>query len=159
AAEREGLPQKSFGAAENAAVLERRLGGDRVVYGTLAKKDGGWLLKAAVDKGAKPISVTLPAALPEAVDAGALALARLAAAPDKEPFLAPTAPLTKSAEALTAFSRCYATVIEQPIAIETPVVVDEARLAKAVADCRAAVAADRQLQDALAALGLALAIQ
>src|SRR5262245_13703143 len=69
-AEREGIAPASFGDDENAATIGRRLGGERVVYGTLVRQEGGFLLSASAGKGAKPIAAKLPASLPEAVEAG-----------------------------------------------------------------------------------------
>lgn len=163
-ADREGLAPLALGTPDNAAVIGRRIGADRVIYGNLTKKGDAWVLDAAALRGgkddprAKPISVKLPAALPEAVDQAAVALARLAAAPDQVTIAAPKKHLTESPGALAAYARCHATVIRQPVTIETPVVLDEAAIKTAIDDCRAATAADKGFDEAQAALGLALAL-
>lgn len=164
AADREGLAPPALGTPNNAALLGRRLGADRVVYGTMAKKGDAWVLDAAALRGGKPdprarsVSVKLGASLPDAVDQAAVALARLAAAPDQVTVAAPARHLTGSPEALAAYAGCYTTVIRQPVALETPVVLDEAAIKKAIDDCRAAVTADKGFDEAQAALGLALAL-
>jgi Flp pilus assembly protein TadD len=163
-AERERLTAEVLATADGAALVARRLGAQRAIFGTLTRIDGGWTLTAsAVTVGGKGprtpgSAVKLPAALPQAVDEGALALARLVAGPDGATIAAPAAPLTRSAEAMAAYASCHATLIRQPIVVETPVVLDEPQLRQAIASCRAAVAADPQFQEARSALGLALAL-
>jgi tetratricopeptide (TPR) repeat protein len=163
-AEREGLSRESLSTPAGAARAGRRLGTGRVVYGTLRQQDGALTLTAAAlrdggpDRRAAPVTVRLPSALPAAVEAGALALAQLAARADGVALPARPRPLTASAEALAAYLRCHAVVVQQPVGIEHPVVLEGAQLKEAVRACRAAVAADAKLGAAWAALGLALAL-
>src|SRR5262249_35088759 len=119
-------------------VIARRLGAERAVAAKLARAGGGWTLDGT----------PLPSALPQMIDAGALALARRIA----PKAAVPGRPLTSSAPALAAYASCYAILVRQPIGVETPVVIAPAELDRAIASCRAAVAADGSFQDARAAL-------
>jgi tetratricopeptide (TPR) repeat protein len=153
-AEREGLSRAELGTAEGAAIVARRFGAERVVRATLARQaGGGWLLTAEASPTART-RIKLAADAARAVDAGALALARLAAGGT----VAAGKPASASGKAVAAYARCYGTVVEQPLLVDTPMVLDDAKLTAAVADCRAAVAADPGYADAAAALGLALAL-
>jgi tetratricopeptide (TPR) repeat protein len=154
-AEREALSRAFLATADGAALIGRRFGAERVIYATLARQADGWLLTAAASPGGAESRVKLPAAPVRAFHEGALALARLAAGGAS---LGPGRPATASSEAVTAYAHCYGTVVEQPLLVDTPMVVDEDKLKQAIAACRAAVAADPQFQDALAALGMALAL-
>jgi Flp pilus assembly protein TadD len=162
---RERMAPGAMAAADGASLLARRLGAERVVFGRLARHGAGWTLRASVvtdagkDAGASPITVQLPGSASRAVEEGALALARLAAAPDKVTVPPARAPLTTSDKAMASYLACYATIIRQSIVVEAPVVIEAAPLEKAVAACRAAVAADPKLMSARATLGLALALE
>lgn len=162
--DRERLGARELATAEGAALVARRLGVDRVIFGTLARRGATWTLTASaaaggkVDPAVKPISIVLPAKLPQAIDAGAVALARLAAVRDGVRLAAPARPLSASAPALAAFVDCHATLMRQPFVLDAPVVLDPRQVERGLASCRAAVAADPRFQEARAALGLMLAI-
>ncbi len=154
-AEREALSRDALGTAAGAAVMARRFGADRVVFGTLARQaGGGWTLSLATAPGGKaPARVKLPADAARAVEEGAAALARAAGG-----TVAAGKPASTSATAVVAYGRCYATIVEQPLLVDTPMVLDTDKVADAVAACRNAVGADPDYRDASAALGLALAL-
>jgi len=155
-AEREGMSRATLASVNGATVIGRRFGAERVVFGQLAKANQGWQLTAATTSKSGTTSVRLAADPVKALEDGALALARLAAGPGAT--IKPAPPASTSAPALIAYAKCYATIVEQPLLVDTPVVLDETRLKDAIVACRAAVGADPAFQDAKAALGLALAL-
>lgn len=154
-AEHEGMSRATLGTVNAAKVIGRRFGAERVVFGQLAKDDKAWVLTVASTSKNGTTSIKLPTDPVKALEDGALAMARLAAGPGT---IEPAPPASASAPALIAYFRCYATVVEQPLLVDTPIIVDEARLKDAIVACRAAVGADPAFQEAKAALGLALAL-
>jgi tetratricopeptide (TPR) repeat protein len=151
AAERMGIDQTQMGKPEVAAKVGRALGAREAVWSRLR---GRQLEAGRVDKPGPSSKWTLPEALPDAVAAGARALAGLALG--AEPPL--PAPPSKSAAALQSFASCWASLIRQPIGIENPAVLSAPEIGRAERACQAAVAADPDFQDAWGALGLALAL-
>src|SRR5262249_35932366 len=132
-------------------------GAERTTYATLARQGDGWLLTAGALPEAQAGKLHVKLSSQErVVREGALALARLAAGAGVS--IEAGRASTPSNAAITAYARCYATLVEQPLVINAPVVLDQAKLKQAIESCRAATAADSQFQDAAAALGLALAL-
>lgn len=151
---------ESFDASDpkTAALARINLGADRVVSTTLSVKGKGLLLTGAVVDASKStaFSAELPSAWPDALIAGSEAIAK--AINGAAPKRAPTQPESKSPEALTALADCYATIVRQPLAIETPAVLEPAEIEAAITSCRKALEADPSLHFAQATLALAQAI-
>jgi tetratricopeptide (TPR) repeat protein len=163
--DQEDLPIGDLEHFEGAQAAATHLGADMVVYGHLAKADSGWTLaitasRAPASKAPAPQSVMLPVNLADAVEVGGFAmaqaaaqLARLTLTTEKLP------PETHSAEAMAGYGKCFPVLMRQPIGIDNPTVLLDEELGLAILGCQAAVDADPKFQEALAALGLALAIR
>ncbi len=154
-AEAESLDATALTDPKNRALVKSALGADQVIAVSLERKGVG--LQLVIDSGAgKSATVQLPAAWPEALVAGSEAVAK--AVTGSAPKRAVTQPESKSAEALMALADCYAVTIHQPMAIETPAVLDPTEIEGAIAACRKAVETDPSLHFAQATLALALAV-
>lgn len=152
---RHRIDPKTLADPAVAARARGLLGVQALVFGSLTEADGKWTLEVRKldDKGASaPHTVVLPAGGPAAIEAGAQAL--VAAVDPKLP--APKIG-TAHAGALASYAQCYAILIRQPIAVDSPTVLAAADLDRAIKSCRAATAADPSFEAAQAALGLALA--
>jgi tetratricopeptide (TPR) repeat protein len=142
------------------------IGAECGVTGTLTRtKAGSWTLTAtAFDRRSdkrQSLTVELGADAAVAVRTGGRALAAAVAGFDGiELVKAGTLvhPETASAEAMTAYLTCYATLVEQPMGLREAHVVDAKRIAAARKRCEAAVSLDATFAPAWAALSLASAL-
>lgn len=157
-ADSESIDPSTLSDPKIASLARINLGADRVVTSTLEAKGSGLLLTGAVIDATRstPFSVELPTTWPEAVVAGSEAIAK--AVNGGAPKRASTQPESKSQEALVALADCYATVVRQPMAIETPAVLEPAELDAAIGSCRKSLELDPTLRFAQATLALAQAI-
>lgn len=71
----------------------------------------------------------------------------------------PLAPMTRSARALAAYGACARVLMQQPVSLRDPVVLDAARLRTGREHCRSAATLDPSFVDARAALGFAYALE
>lgn len=135
------------------------LGADRVLVFSLA---GGkqLVVQGVVVDGKKPkaFSATLPGDWGQALDQGAVALAKALLAGTPLPKKPTAQPASANAEALGALGRCYATVLKQPLGVENPTVLESAELEAAVASCEQALTLDPGLRFAQATLALGQAL-
>lgn len=158
ALERHRIDPQQLGDPAIAARARVLVGAPVFVFGTLTDVGGKWQLavQRLDDSGTSaPQTVTLPSALPAAIEAGAKALEAAVAGNDKTA----SAQLgTANAAAAASYATCYAILIRQPISVDSPTVLSTQDLQRAVQSCRAAVAADAKFEAAWSALGLALAI-
>jgi len=157
-AESESLDPSTLNDPKIAALARINLGADRVVTSTLETKGTGLLLSGAIIEAAKttPFSVELPERWPDALISGSEAIAK--AVNGAALKRSTTQPESKSQEALRALADCYATVVRQPMAIETPALLEPTELEAAIAACRRSLEADPTLSFAQATLALAQAI-
>ena len=157
-AEAEGLDPSTFSAPKVAALARINLGADRVVTTNLEWKDKKYLLTGAVVEATKstPFKVELPGTQSAALLLGSEAIANavLGAAPKR----VLTQPESKDDEALVELADCYSTIIRQPMAIETPAVLEPGEIEAAITSCRKALEIDPDLHFAQATLALAQAI-
>jgi tetratricopeptide (TPR) repeat protein len=144
-------------SADSAEQLRGLMGADRALFFSLV---AGTPLKVqwTVADGKKPVtgSAAVGATWAEALEQGSTAVAK--ALLGKPPKRGVVQPSSTSEEALKSVGRCYATVLRQPLTVDTPSVLDAAELEQAVSDCRAAQTADPKLSFAAATLALAQAI-
>jgi tetratricopeptide (TPR) repeat protein len=136
--------------------LRSLLGADRTLHLTLETPG---LLEWAIDEAGKPPvkgSLKVAGTWSDALDKGGLALAQalLGRAPKK----VAVQPASASEPALQALGRCYATVLKQPLLVDTPSILEVSELEGAVNDCQKALGADPALHFATATLALAQAI-
>ena len=102
---------------------------------------------------------TLPEALDGFTPELTSALTRLGAHATKAPAAETITPATTSMKALAEYASCYRTIIEQPIGIRTPRLLDARRIDSAIRLCHAALRIDGKLTDAKAALGFLYALK
>jgi tetratricopeptide (TPR) repeat protein len=143
-------------SAADAERLRALLGADRTLHLTLQTPG---LLEWTIDEaGKKPVkgSAKVAATWSDALDKGGLALAQalLGRAPKK----VAVQPASTNEQALQALGRCYATVLKQPLLVDTPSILEVSELEAAVNDCQKALGADPGLHFAAATLALAQAI-
>lgn len=143
--------------AETAERLRGLMGADRALFFSLV---AGTPMKVqwTVADGKKLTTgnAAVGATWAEALEQGSTAISK--ALLGKAPKKVAVQPTSTNDEALKAVGRCYATVLRQPLTVETPSVLDAAELEQAVTDCRAALTADPKLSFAAATLALAQAI-
>jgi tetratricopeptide (TPR) repeat protein len=158
-ADAENLDPAAMNDAKTAALARAALGADVVVTMTLETKGKALLLSGVVLEAqgkSTPFSKELSAAWPDALVVGSEVVAgAVLGAPVRRTS---TQPESKSAEALLALADCYAVIVRQPMAIETPAVLEPGEIDAAVTSCRKAVEADPTLHFAQATLALALAV-
>lgn len=155
----EGLDVASLSSKEALASTRSLLGASVVTTSTLTADAKGITLSGSVFDGKKttPYTAKLPVTWPEALVAGSEALAKaVAGKPVGKKTVAQ--PESSSPEALRALSQCYAIVIEQPLGIDAPVVLEGDTLRKAASLCEKALSNDPKLRFASAVLALATAI-
>lgn len=147
-----------------ARAAAERLGVQLFVYGRLSQSKTGYTLDIATSRRADPktstSAVTLPAGEAAAVNEGGRALA-LAAATFAAKSLAADAqaqPFTTNDVAMKNDGACLKRVLEQPVGIENPSVLNEVELKKAIASCETAVKADPSFAAAWATLAFASAV-
>lgn len=155
-ADAEGLTADGLSAAANETRV--LLGADVVVTLAIASDAKGITLTGSVITAKKttPIKTTLPITWPEALTRGSEAIAK--AVTGVVPKKARAQPESVSPEALRALSQCYAIVIQQPLGIDNPAVLDGETLDTAAGLCEKALAQDPNLRFASAVLALATAI-
>jgi tetratricopeptide (TPR) repeat protein len=164
-AQRHGTKVSSFSDPNAARAAAERLGTARFAFGKLTRHGEGWTLAVTASEvgsaKARQATQELPKGAASAVREGSLFIARLvltldgAALPDPLPKVQPE---TSSDAAMAAYAPCFATLIQQPIGIEAPTVLDDAALAAGRAGCQEAVKLDPEFTAAWAALGLGLAL-
>jgi tetratricopeptide (TPR) repeat protein len=153
ALEEEGL-SAALGQAERLAAL---VGADRALAFEL--RGGPALsLRLALATGGRPALTVVPlgASWSGALTRGGLALAT--ALLGRPPEQAAVQPDSRSDEALRALGTCWAIALRQPLAVETPALLDAGELGRARAACRRALTLDPSLRFASAVLALVEAI-
>ncbi len=140
-----------------------RLGATLFVYSKLSAAKGGWTLDISVgQRGEAKIStasVSLAAADNVAVHDGSKALAlELTKYDGSKPPEAEAQPMTAKDVAMRNYDACNARLIEQPVGIENPAVLNDAELKKAIASCETAVKLDPAFSAAWSALAFASAL-
>jgi tetratricopeptide (TPR) repeat protein len=162
-AELEGVPEADLSLPEVANRAREHLGASRVAWGRLTPRPGGgWDLDVSARAALPPVKRTqahLPSGVPEAIEAGARALASAVTSLDGTAVPDSTADAHLTDEAWRAYGACYARIVRQPIGIENPTVLAETELANAVASCRQALSLVPGWEAARSTLAIALAIQ
>ncbi|MBX7098677.1 MAG: tetratricopeptide repeat protein [Myxococcaceae bacterium] len=160
-ASRHRMKLDAMGDPNVARQAAERVGARVFAYSTATKTPKGWKLDYAVGKvgevGVKEGSVEFPAGEAVLVPAAATAIAsavRAAQGVKEDPF--PTALPSKDG-AMRDFAACQALLLEQPLGLENPTVLNQVQLTRAVGLCGAAVKADPQLHAAWGSLALAAA--
>ncbi len=160
--ERHGLPPGELDQEERAVEAARHLGATHVVFGSL-EADGTLKLTALETSSGKRQTAEekLPAGLAAAVSSGGVAVAKLLAGLDGVPLLKDASraePFTSSDKAMKSYAACLKVVVGQKMGIENPPLLDAKSVARASADCGAAVKADGAFASAHAALAMARAL-
>ncbi|HEY3451894.1 MAG TPA: tetratricopeptide repeat protein [Myxococcales bacterium] len=157
-AEREGIAPASFKDPAVLSTLAARLGSSRALSAHVASAPKGWALELRDEKTKSPTSIALPAGFAEAVANGGAALAAAVAKPDAVALPAKIAPETAHDDAARLLAGCQASLMRQPIGIETPSILGES-LDTALESCTTAAKLDPNLAAAHAGLALALALK
>lgn len=140
-----------------------RLGASLFVYSKLSPAKGGWSLDVSVgkrgDAKTSTVTVTLPTADNLAVAEGGKALATETTKYDGAEAPAGDAqPASTKDTAMRNYAACDSRLIQQPVGIENPAVLNEGELKKAIASCETAVKTDPAFSGAWAALAFASAL-
>lgn len=157
-AEREGVAPSAFSDPATLAALAPRLGAPRAVSAHLVPAEKGWTLEIRDEKSKAPASVSLPSAFAEAVSQGGAALAGAVAKVDGVALPSKVAAETANDEAARLLAGCQASLVRQPIGIETPSVLGE-NLDTALEACASAARLDPNLSAAHAGMALAFALK
>jgi tetratricopeptide (TPR) repeat protein len=140
-----------------------RLGATLFVYSKLSASKGAWVIDVSVGQRGDPkvstASQNLAVADNAAVADGGKALAVEVTKYDgsKAPE-GDAQPSSSKDVAMRNYEACDARLIEQPVGIENPFVLNDAELKKAIASCETAVKADPGFSAAWAALAFAAAL-
>jgi tetratricopeptide (TPR) repeat protein len=157
-----------FASLDDAAVkkeLGTLLGADWILHGTIAHRPNGVELAFEVrspDGAKKAASTAMGATLVEAFAPFSKEIAAVleklgAHQGEADPAL--ITPATANEKALAAYAACYRVMIEQPIGISTPALLDANRIDGAIRSCKQALELDKELEDAHAALGFLYALK
>ncbi len=154
------IDEESLKPGLSVDALRLAVGADKAVAFSLAENADGYVLTGFTSRGkAAPakFELKLPASWSAALEQGSARLAQeLTGAPLKKGATAQ--PSSANDDALKALGACYATVLSQPLAVDTPALVDGAQLEAAVASCEQALKLDPTLRFAHAAAALGQAI-
>lgn len=139
-----------------AGALGALLGAERLVLFRLTGSTT-LTLELTVTQGRRSTSTRVPlgTAWSEALERGGAALAKATLGRPARAETASAQPRSASDPALLALGRCYAVVLEQPLAVTAPSLVDATELGVAIEACRSALALDPSLRFASATLALA----
>jgi tetratricopeptide (TPR) repeat protein len=157
-----------FAALDDSAVkreLGTLLGADWIMYGTIARRPGAVQLDFEVrspDGNKKASGSAKGTTLMETFGPFSTELAAVLGklgARQGEADAALITPVTTNEAALTAYAACYRVMIEQPIGISTPTLLDSNRIDSAIQACNQALAADKDFEDVHAALGFLNALK
>ena len=146
-------------AGPHAARLAGLVGTNRFIVAKLVGKAAPYTLELRVFENGKPAPVAatvLPRSSVAAVNAGARALASLGAGHAVTP--ATELPSDIKDDAMASYASCGAALLQQAIALDSPIPLQMTALERAIATCRNTIALYPQLDDARAKLGLALAL-
>jgi tetratricopeptide (TPR) repeat protein len=162
-AQRHRMSLNDFTDPNVARQAAERLGATLFVYAKLTSAKGGLTLDVSVGKRGEvkvtTASVTLPAADDKAVDQGGKALAlELTKYDGSKAPEGDAQPASSKADAMRNYEACDARLIEQPVGIENPFVLNDAELKKAIASCETAVKMDPAFTAAWGALAFAAAL-
>lgn len=156
ALDQEGLTAE----VDNVGALMLAVGADRAVAFSLRADGDALALTGAVTNGKALTRFTekLDARWSLALNRGSEALAKQLLGTTPLPKKLAAQPSSANDDALKKLGACYAAVLPQPLAIDTPELIDTSTLATAVSDCDAALKLDPSLRFAHAvnALGQAL---
>ena len=145
--------------------IAKNVGADHIVGGKIVTKGKEITLKLAIRKiGGKETAVWIdPGALMTVLDkiplnlAVILAKARLPIVPT-EVDMSRITPRTKDTRALLAYAVCHRNLMQQPVGIRSPIVLDEKLLKRTIELCETAKKLDNEMPDPRAALGFAYAL-
>ncbi len=146
--------------AGNADALRLAVGADRAVSFSLEASGEQLVLSGVYVDGKKPRPFTtkLPKTWSKALDEGSVALAKTALAGIALPKKLNAQPSSTNEEALQQLGACYPVVLRQPLAVDTPALIDGGELERAVAACQKALELDPGLRFAAAVSALGQAI-
>ena len=162
-ATRHRMAADAFNDPNVARQAAERLGVTRFVYSKLTPAKNGWTLDVSVGERASPkvqtSSLVLPLADDKAVDEGGKGLATELTKYDgsKAPEGA-AQPAAAKDSAMRNYAACDFRLINQPVGIENPFLLNEGELKKAIASCETAVKTDPAFSAAWAALAFASAL-
>lgn len=142
------------------------LGADWIISGTVERRTGTveitFEVRSLEGKTAKTASVkgeSLMQALAPFPGELVGALKALSAVQGEPPAADMVTPVTSSEDALVDFAGCHRIMIEQPIGIRTPTLLNVRRIDSAIRHCRDALGHDKSLEAAKAALGFLYALR
>ncbi len=146
--------------AGDTEALRIAVGADRAVAFSLTANGDGLLLSGVMVDGKKPkpFTMKLPKTWSGALDQGSVALAKALLNGTPLPKKLNAQPSSTNDEALQLLGACYPVVLRQPLAVDTPALIDGGELERAIAACQKAIELDPQLRFAHAVNALALAI-
>jgi tetratricopeptide (TPR) repeat protein len=162
-AQRHRMSLNDFTDPNTARQAAERLGAALFVYSKLSGAKGQWELDLSVGKRGEVkvtnATVMLPAPDDKAVDSGGKALAlELTKYDGSKAPEGDAQPATSKSDAMRNYEACDARLIEQPVGVENPFVLNDAELKKAVASCETAVKMDPAFAAAWGALAFAAAL-
>lgn len=162
-ARRHRMPLDSMNDPNVARQAGERIGATYFVYSKLSPAKNGWTLEVAVGERGSPkvqgSSLVLPLADDKAVAEGGRGLAvELTKYDGSKAPEGDAQPASSKDSAMRNYAACDSRLINQPVGIENPFVLNETELKKAIASCETAVKTDPEFSAAWAALAFASAL-